>query len=115
MDRVNLTKGRALTGGERAAILPAVDTKELYTTAALAQLRLTEEEAEGLAVAVGQMLEYFSKMEEMAVEGLEPTTHALLKANRVREDVVAESTLADALLDNSPEREDRFIVIPNVL
>ncbi len=92
-----------------------MDRKELYTTAALAQLELSDQEADRLAVAVGQMLEYFSKMREIDVEGLEPTTHALLKTNRVRDDVVIESTLADALLANAPEREDRFIVIPNVL
>ncbi len=115
MDRVNLSLPRSLTRGGGVDNLPEVDKKELYTTASLAQLELSEQEAERLAAAVGQMLEYFSKMREIDVEGLEPTTHALLKTNRVREDIVVESALADVLLENAPEREDRFIVIPNVL
>jgi aspartyl-tRNA(Asn)/glutamyl-tRNA(Gln) amidotransferase subunit C len=49
------------------------------------------------------------------VSGLEPTTHALLRENRLREDQERDMNAADALLQNAPEREERFIVIPNVL
>ena len=35
---------------------------------------------------VSRMLTYFEKMSEVDVEGLEPTTHALQKENRLRED-----------------------------
>jgi Asp-tRNA(Asn)/Glu-tRNA(Gln) amidotransferase C subunit len=38
-----------------------------------------------------------------------------VKDNRVRPDVVVASDWADALVDQAPEREDRFFVIPNVL
>jgi len=61
------------------------------------------------------MLANFAKMNELDTTGLEPTTHALVKDNRVRPDVIEPSTLADALVERSPELEDRLIVIPNVL
>ena len=54
-------------------------------------------------------------MNALDTDGLEPTTHALVKDNRVRPDTVVPSLLADALVDQAPEREDRFFVIPNVL
>ncbi len=92
-----------------------MELKELYVTASLAQLDLSDEEAETLSALVGQMVEYFSTMREIDVENLEPTTHALLKTNRVREDAVVESAAADTLVGNAPESEGRFIVIPNVL
>jgi len=38
-----------------------------------------------------------------------------LKENRLREDVESQAPLTDKLLENAPEREERFIVIPNVL
>jgi len=92
-----------------------MDQKELYVTASLAQLELSEGEAKVLNAAVEEMLEYFSRMKEIDVDHLEPTTHPLLKTNRTRTDLVVESSLADRLLENAPETEDRFIVIPNVL
>jgi len=90
--------------------------EDLQVTAELAQLRLSEEDFEKLAGEVDTMLQYFEKMMEIDVDGLEPTTHALLKDNRVRPDVpVSNPDLADELVENAPEIEDRFICIPNVL
>ncbi|HEY9594907.1 MAG TPA: Asp-tRNA(Asn)/Glu-tRNA(Gln) amidotransferase subunit GatC, partial [Spirochaetia bacterium] len=62
-----------------------------------------------------QMLAHFSHMKEIDVAGLAPTTHALLRENRLRPDVERGTDLSAALLDNAPEREERFIVVPNVL
>ena len=92
-----------------------MDIRELETTAALAQIDLGEGDLARLGDAVSQMLAYFEKMNAVNTDGLEPTTHALVKDNRIRPDEVAESDLADALIDQAPEREDRFFVIPNVL
>jgi aspartyl-tRNA(Asn)/glutamyl-tRNA(Gln) amidotransferase subunit C len=94
-----------------------MDKSELYLTADLAQIGITEEEADLLAEAVSSMVEYFSRMDSIDVTDLEPTTHALLRRTRTRPDVVEThpETGPDELLENAPELEDRFIVIPNVL
>lgn len=92
-----------------------MDTGELETTAALALIDLGEGDLARLGDAVSQMLAYFEKMNALDTTGLEPTTHALVKDNRVRPDTVVASGLADELVDRAPEREDRFFVIPNVL
>lgn len=92
-----------------------MDIGELETTAALAQIDLGDGDLARLGDAVSQMLAYFEKMNAVDTEGLEPTTHALVKDNRVRPDMAVASDLADDLVDRAPEREDRFFVIPNVL
>jgi aspartyl-tRNA(Asn)/glutamyl-tRNA(Gln) amidotransferase subunit C len=92
-----------------------MDAEELYATARMARLTLRPEEVEGLRQAVERMLGYFSHLRGLNVDDLPPTTHALLTQNRLREDREREASSPDPLLDNAPEREDRFIVIPNVL
>jgi aspartyl-tRNA(Asn)/glutamyl-tRNA(Gln) amidotransferase subunit C len=92
-----------------------MDAAELLMTARMARLNLSPEELERLSRGVEQMLGHFSHMREIDVEGLAPTTHALLRENRLREDAVTSQTSADTLIGNAAEREDRFIVIPNVL
>ena len=92
-----------------------MDASEIAVTARMARLTLSEEEQEKLGRAVDQMLAHFSHMKDIDVQGLAPTTHALLKENRLREDVESQAPLTDRLLENAPEREERFIVIPNVL
>ncbi len=92
-----------------------METSELELTADLAHIDLKHEEYEALGRAVEQMIEYFSRMNEVDVSGLEPTTHALILRNRLRPDVPGQKNASDPLLENAPELEDRFIVIPNVL
>jgi aspartyl-tRNA(Asn)/glutamyl-tRNA(Gln) amidotransferase subunit C len=92
-----------------------MDGEELHVTAQLARLELSRGEEERLEKAVSQMLEYFAKMKELDVTGLEPTTQ-LAQENRLREDAAAEAPAdRDVLLANAPELEDRLIIIPNVL
>lgn len=92
-----------------------MDKTELYNTAALARLELSEDEAEKLGHAVTQMLEYFESMTTVDISSLEPTTHALNQNNVLRDDRCQPVNNADELIDRAPEKSGRFIVIPNVL
>ncbi len=91
-----------------------MDKSELKTTAALARLSLGDEEAQKLTEMVDQMLSYFSKMREIDVDHLAPTTHAFQDENVVRPDEPGKGS-PDELLDRAPERDERFFTIPNVL
>jgi aspartyl-tRNA(Asn)/glutamyl-tRNA(Gln) amidotransferase subunit C len=94
-----------------------MERDELTVTAQLARLELSPAETADFRQAVFQMLDHFSKMREMDVDGLPPTAQ-MVKDNRVRRDIPAQgrsAAEADRLLANAPELEERFIVIPNVL
>ncbi len=93
----------------------AMDSRELLTTARMARLELSESELATFGKAVEQMLAHFSRMREVDVEGVAPTTHPLLRENVLREDAEIEPDAPDRLVASAPEREERFIVIPNVL
>lgn len=92
---------------------PAQD--EWSLTAELARLELDDNEALILAREAERMRELFQTMAGADVDGLEPTTHALAKGNRVRTDVIDSFENVEALLDAAPESEDEFFLIPNVL
>ena len=93
-----------------------MDARELAITARMARLTLSQKELAEFGTAVEQMLAHFSHMKDIDVEGLAPTTHALLRESRTRLDALdTSSSVSDTLLANAPEREDRFIAVPNVL
>lgn len=92
-----------------------IDSQELRITATLAYLDLKNDDCEKLKVAVEQMLQYFSKMREVDIKDLPPTTHALVRENRTRPDEAIRFAETDSLLENAPETEDQFIVVPNIL
>lgn len=92
---------------------PAQD--EWSLTAELARLELDDKETLILAREAERMRELFQTMADADVDGLEPTTHALARDNRVRTDKIDSFENIDALLEAAPESEDDFFLIPNVL
>lgn len=90
-----------------------MDVNELKTTAQLALLDIPDPEK--LAQAFSEMLDNFSKMMEVDVSELEPTTHALAQGNRLREDIPAGIDLSEEILERAPDSKNRFFKIPNVL
>lgn len=84
-------------------------------TAELARLELDESEADILGREAERMLSYFETMARADVMNLEPTTHAFIRENRTREDRTEPFGDAEVFLEASPEREDDFFLIPNVL
>ena len=57
---------------------------ELLITASLARLELYESEIDRLDIAVSGMIEYFSVMDEIDVDDLEPAAHTFVKENRTK-------------------------------
>jgi len=89
--------------------------EELITTANLARLKLDESEYEKFNQEITRMIETFSIIEKADVDALPPAIHLVAKENRTREDVPADVSIADRLIENAPEKDGRFIVVPNVL
>ncbi len=92
-----------------------MDVGELHATARMARLTLSPEELNKLQAAIEKILEYFTHLKNLDVENLAPTTHAVAGDSGLRKDMEIPDVPSDSLLENAPEREDRFIVIPNVL
>lgn len=93
-----------------------MDIAELRTTASLAMVDLHEDEVSRLAGAIDEMLGYFTMMQQVDIEGVEPTTHVRASASFVREDrVAAEGVDPQELVQRASEFDQGHIVIPNVL
>jgi aspartyl-tRNA(Asn)/glutamyl-tRNA(Gln) amidotransferase subunit C len=99
-----------------------MDMDELKTTADLARIALGEGDAERLGAEIARMVDYFETMRRFDVTGLEPTTHALVRGNRLRADdapragsIAGRADVVRAMLDQAPDLEGGHIVIPNVL
>lgn len=103
-----------------------MNKEELLTTASLALLELDDQEVDRLGDEVARMLEYFELMTKLDVDGLEPTTHAFQKENRLRPDNPLNHSVnnngkinnnfnKNLLIENGNDVEDNFFVIPNVL
>ena len=64
-----------------------IDRDQVLHVARLARLRLTDEELERMPGELSKILEHVEKMDELDLEGVEPTTHVVELENVLREDV----------------------------
>lgn len=92
-----------------------MEERELDITAELANLALSAEERAAFEGEVGRILEYFEMMNSVDLEGISATTHIGPEENRVRPDLTRDEDLSEGILENAPDREERFLRIPKVL
>ncbi|WP_274365461.1 Asp-tRNA(Asn)/Glu-tRNA(Gln) amidotransferase subunit GatC [Paenibacillus thermotolerans] len=93
----------------------SVTRKEVEHVAALARLRLSEEEKEQFTERLNAILQYAEKLNELNTEGVEPTSHVLPLRNVMRPDEARPSWPLADVLANAPEEEDGQFRVPAVL
>jgi len=93
----------------------AITREEVLHVAKLARLDLTDDEVERLTMQLGAILEAVSKVSELDLSDVPPTSHPLELVNGWAEDEPHDSLSLDQAFANAPARErDLFKVPPTV-
>jgi aspartyl-tRNA(Asn)/glutamyl-tRNA(Gln) amidotransferase subunit C len=93
----------------------AITRDEVLHVAKLARLELTEEEVERLTEQLGAILEAVSKVSELDLSDVPPTSHPLELVNAWGEDLPRPSLELEEAFANAPARDgDLFRVPPTV-
>ena len=93
----------------------AIDRKTVENVAKLARLQLSGEELAAYEKQLGAILDYIAKLETLDVAGLEPLVHPAEASNVFRDDFVRPCLPRPAALQNAPERNDDFFIVPTVV
>lgn len=88
---------------------------KLDRVALLARLELNEEEKELFSSQVGNIIEYVDKLNELDIDGVEPTAHVLPIKNVFREDELRPSLPREKVLRNAPRQSDGFYRVPKII
>lgn len=91
---------------------------EIRQIAVLARLSFTEEELTELTQHFDTILTYVEKLDELQIDGVEPTAHAVAVSAPLRDDEVTNTPNAaqtDALLANAPSRKTHFFRVPKII
>jgi aspartyl-tRNA(Asn)/glutamyl-tRNA(Gln) amidotransferase subunit C len=94
-----------------------ISKEEVKHIAKLARLGLTEKEIGKLQKELSSILDYFEKLEEVDVSGVEPTTHSVRVENIMREDEkrVNRKPQAAKLLELAPETKNSYLKTKPIL
>ena len=93
----------------------ALTLTEVEHIAALARLRLTDEEKARYREQLSAILDYMAKLRQLDTSAIEPTATVLPLRTVLRPDVVTPSLPPAELLANAPEAEADMFRVPPVL
>jgi aspartyl-tRNA(Asn)/glutamyl-tRNA(Gln) amidotransferase subunit C len=90
----------------------AITREQVLHVAKLAHLDLTEEEIERFGEQLSAILEAVSKVSELDLADVPPTSHPLDLVNVWRDDEPRPSLPPDDVFANAPARDDGFFTVP---
>jgi aspartyl-tRNA(Asn)/glutamyl-tRNA(Gln) amidotransferase subunit C len=90
----------------------AITREEVLRVAKLARLALTDEEVERLTRELGAILEAVSKVSELDLSDVPPTSHPLAVVNAWDQDEPRPSLGLDEVFANAPAREGDLFKVP---
>jgi aspartyl-tRNA(Asn)/glutamyl-tRNA(Gln) amidotransferase subunit C len=80
-----------------------IDRDQVLHVARLARLRLSNEEIDRMAGELSKILQYVEQMNELDLDGVEPTSHVVELQNVLREDVPRPSLPRERTLEQAPD------------
>lgn len=93
----------------------AIDRAAVDHVARLARLALTDAERERMSGELTQILEHAQRIQELSLDEIEPTSHAVPLSNVFREDEARPSLTQEDALRNAPESEDGRFKVPRIV
>lgn len=93
----------------------SIEPEQVRQIAYLARIKVPEEQFEGLAQELNQILGFVEQLSEVDTDGVAPMTSVVDMAAPLREDVVSDGGYAEKVLANAPDGVDDFFTVPKVV
>ena len=90
-----------------------IDREQVLHVAKLARLRLSDEEIERMSSELSQILDHIEKIEELDLDGVEPTSHVVNLENVLRPDKPRPSWPREQVLDLAPDAGEGGFRVPS--
>ena len=93
----------------------SLDKATVAHIAALARIRVADEDLEGLAQELSNILGWIEQLNAVDTEDVPPMSQAADQKLRWREDVVDDGGIPEKVLANAPAAKDGFFTVPKVI
>ncbi|MDO5088338.1 MAG: Asp-tRNA(Asn)/Glu-tRNA(Gln) amidotransferase subunit GatC [Leptotrichiaceae bacterium] len=89
--------------------------EDVLKIAKLSKLEFEENEIEKFRTDLNKILEHMEELNNVDTSNVEPLFNVLDLKDRLREDKVKESRIKKELLENAPEKDGDFIIVPKIV
>ena len=91
------------------------DKKSLLKLGKLARISISEDKLNNLSKDLNSILEFVDQLKEIKTDQVDPTSNSLNQKLEIRDDEVDTKNSAEDILENAPEKEMDFFVVPKVI
>lgn len=92
-----------------------ISAEEIKKIALLSRLEVRDDQMEMVGKQLNDILSYMDLLNQVDVTGVKPTAHAVSMSNVMRDDVPQPSIANEKALQNAPEQEEGYFVVPKVI
>ena len=89
--------------------------KEIEHIAHLSRLQLSDDEADSIFEQIEKIIEYFSKLSELNLEKVEPTSWTVGFSQRLREDLPQKFENPEKIVELFPASRETYVVVPPMI
>ena len=90
------------------------DKKSLLKLGKLARISISDDKLNNLSQDLNSILEFVDQLKEIRTDQVDPTSNSLNQKLEVRDDKVENKNSTEDVLENAPEKEMNFFVVPKV-
>jgi len=90
-----------------------IDREELLHVALLARLQVPDDEVETTAAQLSTILDHIARIEELDLDGVEPTSHVVEIEDALRPDEPTEPLPRETVLEPAPAVQDDGFLVPS--
>ena len=93
----------------------SIDQKTVKHISKLARISINEEKAKNLANDLTNIFKFIEKLNKLDTKNIEPLTSIAETKLYLREDTIKDANIRDQILENSPEKNKEYFVVPKVI
>ncbi len=93
----------------------ALDKTTVAKIAHLARIRVAEDDLDGLAGELSQIISWIEQLDEVDTDGVAPMTSVVAVSLPQRQDEVTDGGYADKILADAPAARRGFFTVPKVI
>ena len=91
------------------------DKKNLLKLGKLARISIKDDKLDSVGEDLNSILKFVDQLQEIKTDQVDPTSNSLEQKLLSREDIVEKINEAEDVLENAPEQEMNFYVVPKVI
>ena len=93
----------------------SIDKDKIKHTAKLARISLDENKIDNLSKDLSNIFKFIEKLNKANTDNVKPLSSILDRSLRSREDNVNDGNIRDQILENAPNKNEDFFIVPKVI